>query len=236
MAFFHHSAAAKSRVAAFASDGFVTLFKNRSWTEFALYLLLAITCLGIAIAVATLLYPIDTLVAGPVENGWYETIQIGILGLTGLVVLRLALTSRHEIFYFSACLAMLIPLAMVRETPRCGSPFYDGGACLTSDGKFLIVSLSISVVVAILSVRRVPMAKSWNELTFFYAIPAVLTALMLLGSEMVLKLPSAWIAGIFVWLEETLELAAYLNLLGFVIALSLKPRWFTTDLSKNQPR
>ncbi|MER0237966.1 hypothetical protein [Fulvimarina sp. MAC8] len=208
-----------NRVGTFVFEGLATIIGRRSFREIALFLAFALLCLGIAAIAAVLLYPIDTLEIGPVENGWYESAQTVVLGLTTLIVLRLLVISWHEIFYFSAGLAMLLPLAMVRETPRCGSHYYDGGACLTEDGKVLTVSIAIAVVIAILAIRRVPVAKAWRELTFFYAVPAAFSVSMLIGSEIFGKL-------VYVWAEETLEFAAYLNLLGLAVAVSIWPKWF----------
>lgn len=229
LAFTDKRTSATSRVATFAFDGFATFVERRSFREILVWLACALCCLGMAIACAVLVFPIDTKVYGPVENGWYETFQTLVLGLTTLVLLRLAVRSRHEIFYFSTSLAFLLPFAMVRETPRCGSPFYDGGACLTSDGKVWVVGLAAVMVTVIFAIRRIPLARSWSELTFFYAVPVAFTVLMLIGAELIASYPNAWTAENFVWVEETLELAAYFNLLGLAIALSIWPRWFEAE-------
>ncbi|EAU42681.1 DNA polymerase III subunit chi [Fulvimarina pelagi HTCC2506] len=174
----------------------------------------------IAALAALVAYPFDTLKVGPVENGWFESAQTFALGLTVLLSVEALLKARHEIFYFSATLVILLPLAMVRETPRCGSPFYDGGLCLTANGKALTVMIAIALVVALVAIRRVSFARSWRELTFFYAVPVAVTLSMLVGAEILGKL-------IYVWAEEIFELAAYLNLFGLALAVRMRPSWFS---------
>ncbi|RFC66208.1 hypothetical protein DYI37_01720 [Fulvimarina endophytica] len=175
--------------------------------------------LVLALIFAAAAAPFDSLDVGPVENGLYEGSQSIILALAATLFLVGAYRFRGEIFYVCAVAALLCVFAVTRETPRCSSSFYDGGACLTADGKVYVFLAVVAAIVAILAIKREPLARRWSEMQFFYAVPCVLIALCLVASEV-------FGTHIYVWLEEIAETTAYLQILMLALLVNLRPAWF----------
>lgn len=156
----------------------------------------------------------------PGENGPSEILQAAMVIAAGLLFFLAALRFGFEIFYASVAIAVACGLAAVREFPRCGSSFYDTGPCITDDGKLLITLVLVGSAIALLAVRREAFSRHLRELNFFWIVPCGISGVLLVVAEIVGETYYR------VWIEETLELGSYLNLLVFSVALNIRPNWF----------
>lgn len=198
----------------------MTAVRRRSLTDIGGFMAVALLSLGVAWVGGLVFEPTTGPADFPLENGGHELLQAALVAAAGLLFLVAAVRFDFEIFYFSLFATFFCGLAVLRETPRCGSPFYDGGPCLTSNGKLLIGLALAAMLIALLVWRRVPLARRVDELNFFWILPAGFSGVMLIAAE---------IMGSYyfeVWKEETLELASYLNLTVFAIAVNIRPEWF----------
>ncbi|MDY8110470.1 hypothetical protein U0C82_15110 [Fulvimarina sp. 2208YS6-2-32] len=207
------------RVIGFVATGLRTFLDARSGLEITIFTVYALACVGFAVLTALLVAPYDARDYGPVENGYYELIQAGILAVTALLFFTALIRFRRELFYFAAIVTFVSVLAMTRETPVCDSAFYESGPCFSANGKTMLILATGLIVLCALAIKREPFARRWSELNFFYAVPVALTVLFLLASAMFETM-------INVWLEEMSEMSAYLNLLGLAVILNVRPQWF----------
>lgn len=155
----------------------------------------------------------------PPENGPLELGQAIVLAVTSLLLLVGIWRLRFEQRFFCALLGYALIFAILRETPRCVSEYYEGGLCIDTDWKPAIIALWTALFAFALWRRPLRLARRLEELSFFWVVPVALTGLLVVVSQ---------VASSLVWVttEETLELAAYLNLLFFAMALLRRPDRF----------
>lgn len=150
-----------------------------------------------------------------VENGPLEIAQLACLFLGAIFFLRASrgLPSWPAL----ACLALasICLLGLARETPRCSSPFYAFGPCLSSDYKDLVYVVGAAFPIVMILVNpalrafRLNVASAAALLRFIPRLLPLLILVPLVGSAQVAE---AWHAP--VW-EESLETTAYALLLYF---------------------
>jgi len=193
------------------------------WHELARFGLIAGAAMLAAIACSLVMvggFASDVTIA---ENSPHELLQVATVALAAIGFLIAALRSDFEVFYVTLLGSFGSAMAVLRETPACSSNFYEGGPCLTGTWKDLIpLGLAIGAV-ALVVYRRVPLARRIREISLFWLVPVGASALMLVGAE--------WAeARDAVWIEETLELASFANLLAFSLVVHLRPRWYRATL------
>ncbi|MEF2551832.1 hypothetical protein VQ042_10750 [Aurantimonas sp. A2-1-M11] len=176
-----------------------------------------------AIGFSVLLMGSDSGAAAMAENSPHELLQAGTIALAALVFFLAALRFDFEIFYVTLLGSFGSSMALLRETSSCTSDFYTGGPCLTATSKDLIPLAMAVVAVALLLYRRVRLARHIRELSLFWLVPVGFSTLFLVIAELAE-------ANIAVWVEETMELAAFANLLAFAVVIHLQPRWFGVTL------
>jgi magnesium-transporting ATPase (P-type) len=197
-----------------------TALKRRRTSEIFWFALLAVCALSAAWCFSLIFEPSSSPTVYPQESGPSESMQNAILILAGVLFLSAAIRFSFEIFYASAAIAVACGLAAVRELPSCDSTFYVGGPCLTGDAKILIVLAVIGLGVALLLIRREPFSRHVRELNFFWIVPCGITLVLLAAADLYGEGYNQ------VWLEETLELGSYLNLLVFAVVLNVRPDRF----------
>lgn len=198
----------------------VVAIRRRTMRESGWYLVALVFALSASWLLGNFLEPAIGPADFPIENGPHELFQAAVVGVAGLLFYQAALRFDFEIFYVGLVSAFGCALAVLRETPRCGSPYYDGGPCLTSDGKaFIAVTVAVAIL-GLAALRREPVARRASELNFFWLTPVAACAGLLLAADI--------FGGIYymVWEEETLELAGYVVLLMLALAVNLRPNWF----------
>ncbi|MBB4001034.1 hypothetical protein GGR03_000081 [Aurantimonas endophytica] len=195
---------------------------RRTLRELFWFSALALCSLAIAWVFSLIVEPTTGPTEFPTENGPSELLQAAMVIVAGMLFFLAALRFSFEIFYASLAIAVACWLAAVREFPRCGSEYYDYGPCLSNNTKGLIVLGAIGLAVALMAIRREPLSRHLRELNFFWIVPCALSGAMLVIAEIIGE------SYYRVWIEETIELASYLNLLVFAGVLNLSPHWFQT--------
>ncbi|GGD32211.1 hypothetical protein [Aureimonas glaciei] len=144
------------------------------------------------------------------ENGPIEILQAVCLALTAVIFAVAFLRSSGARALYCVAAFGAIVTATTRETPRCSSAFYDGGMCLTSTGKDWIVVLGAVLCLAALVWRRLNWRKVLHPVALRWVWPSFGVMAMLAGAEVAEHV--VWMA-----MEESLELAAYLYLAAFAL-------------------
>lgn len=169
------------------------------------------------VAVAALAVLVGTLAAGldPVrsifdENGPIEIVQAACLAITAVIFVAAFLKSTGARALYCVTAFGAIVTATTRETPRCGSAFYDGGMCLTHTGKDSIVVLAAVLCLLALLWRPLDWRKVLHPVALRWVWPSFGVVAMLAGSEIAEH-------AVLMTLEEALELAAYLYLAAFAL-------------------
>lgn len=181
---------------------------------------LALVSLAVAWGFSLIVEPTTGPTEFPAENGPSEILQAAMVILAGLLFFLAALRFGFEIFYASVALAVACGLAAAREFPRCGSAYYDVGPCVTGDAKTLISLAIVGSALVLLAIRREAVSRHLRELNFFWVVPCAISGVALVVAEIYGETLYQ------VWIEETLELASYLNLLVFAGVLNVRPQWF----------
>ena len=168
---------------------------------------------GIALAVVAILLGItvrdyDEVQAFFDENGPIELIQAFCLAGTALIFAAAFLKSAGARALFCVVAFGAIVTATTRETPRCGSVFYDGGMCLTHTGKDTIVIAGAVLCLLALLWRRLDWRKVLHPVSLRWVWPSFIVMALLAGAEYSEH-------AMHEELEESLELAAYLYLAAF---------------------
>lgn len=173
--------------------------------------------LAAAVSGAAILLASDWQTGWFVENGPVEIVQLAVLVLSAILFVRASRGLSGWGALTTLGLAVLSLLALARETPRCTSPLYEFGPCLSGTYKDAVyVAAALFPLVAILWNRELRLlglrnATPRNLLRF---IPRLLPLLLLLplaaGSQLaeIFRLPVA---------EEVLETTTYLLLLLFAL-------------------
>jgi hypothetical protein len=214
---------AQTRPAATVISALHVVRGRLAWQEAGAFGLIAALSVLVAFGCSALLASTLSANAVVMENGPHELLQAGTVALAGIGFLIAALRFDFEVFYVTLLGSLGSFLAALRETPGCSSSFYDGGPCVTATWKDLIPVAGALAAIALVIYRRVPLARRINELTIFWLVPVSATVLLLVAAG----LAEAQNA---VWIEETLELAAFANLLAFALVVHLQPRWFASTL------
>ncbi|MET3661232.1 hypothetical protein [Aquamicrobium ahrensii] len=89
-----------------------------------------------------------------IENGPVEGSQTVILCLTALVFAARAWRSRGPVAFICIPVAYILLHAAMRETPRCDSAFYPGGACMTAPAKYTLSAIMTAIMAVLLFLRR----------------------------------------------------------------------------------
>jgi hypothetical protein len=140
------------------------------------------------------------------ENGPVETPEMVALALAlGVFVFRAA-RSNDPIGTMCIPIALVLAIALVRETPRCDSLSYDGGMCFPVQlWKDVVVALFV-LVAAIAMVRRRQHLRAMFSIQRIHVFwPVWVVALLLVTAEVAEKFE-------VLGTEETLEMLAYLYL------------------------
>ena len=194
------------------------------WRELVVFAAIAAGAILVAVACSLLLVGASASDATIAENSPHELLQVATVALAAIGFLIAALRFDFETFYVMLLGSFGCAMASMRETPACSSSFYEGGPCLTGTYKDVIPFALALGAVALLLYRRVPLARSIREVTLFWLVPVGASTLMLVGAE--------WAeARNAVWIEETLELASFANLLAFALIVHLRPRWYRATLT-----
>lgn len=149
------------------------------------------------------------------EDGPVELVQVAVLLVaSGLFTVAFA-RGLFAVGQASLVFAVAAIMAAMRETPRCDSPFYEGGVCIDGNLKDgVYVAMALLVVVGLVlkpSIRPRLLTFRQNLIVarhLLWTWPAVLAAGMIASSELLE-------ASGFYRTEEALELAAYLYLAAF---------------------
>ncbi|MCP3056381.1 hypothetical protein [Aurantimonas marianensis] len=203
-----------------ARETVIVAITRRSRAEIVAFLILALLSLTVTWTGSLIFEPTAGKADYPAENGWHELLQAALLLSAAVLFYAAAVRFGFEIFYFSLFAAFFCGLAVLRETPRCASSYYEGGPCLSSDGKLIIGFALAATVIALLAWRRIPLARQVRDLNLLWILPVGFSGLMLIAAEI---MGSYYIE---VWKEETLELASYVNLTVFAMVLNIRPGWF----------
>ena len=201
---------------------------RRTLREAAGFLALAAICVGAAFFADFICAAIDGGQDLFVENGPIETIQAILVGLAAALFYLAALRLDFEIFYGALMRSLGSGLALLREIPGCASHFYDSGVCLGDCSKDGLTVLLVAVVTGLALLRRGPLARHLRELGFFWLVPSGIAFAILVAGEAMEHLH-------FEAYEETLELAGYLDLVVFALALNLKPERFDARRARPLP-
>lgn len=143
------------------------------------------------------------------ENGLVETPEFIALGIAVAVFAYRAVRSDDPVGAICVAIAFVLANAMVRETSRCDSAYYDGGLCFpTQVWKTVAVGLLVAVAAGALWRRRQHLraALSIRQLGAFW--PMWVAFLLLVVAEIAEKYS-------LLGAEETLELFAYLYVIAF---------------------
>ena len=149
------------------------------------------------------------------ENGPIESLQTVVLCLAVLIYALRIFKSADGVAAACISVAFILILAVLRETPSCGSAFYEGGICLSRSGKYGISGIAFLGALALAFMRRRHILEALRPRTFMLFWPLVLAAAMLAGADWA---EHAHHQGI----EEFLELTAYLYTMAHSIWLLRK--------------
>ena len=137
-----------------------------------------------------------------VENGPVEVPETITLAIACVIFIARVGRSRGPVPAWCIPIAYMLFHAVLRETPRCDSPFYSGGTCLSHEWKYGLVVLASAIAVFLLILRRADifeMLKPRWSLVFW---PLVVPVILLFLAEFFEKSRS-------IAVEESLELAAF---------------------------
>lgn len=168
------------------------------WTGFAALLLLLAVLLGLYIQ--GLGDAGEALIA---ENGMIEAPQT--IVLIGAIVLYALRFFRSADAVATVCITVIFILvfATVRETPRCSSPFYSGGPCLSEVAKTVIVGIALAAALLMAHRRRQNLREALRLRSLVPFWPLSIAVLMLVGAQWGEQIGNQGV-------EEALEFSAYL--------------------------
>lgn len=143
------------------------------------------------------------------ENGPVETLEmVALTSAAALFILRAA-RSNDPIGTMCIPIAMVLAIALVRETPRCDSSFYDGGMCFPDRlWKHVTIGLFLTVAAIALYIRRRHFLAVFSIQRIHVFWPIWISALLLVIAEISEKYG-------MMGTEEVVEFFAYLYLAGF---------------------
>lgn len=152
-----------------------------------------------------------------VENGLVETVQLVLLFLAAVFFIRASLRFTEWGALTTLALACLSAFAFLREIPRCTSPFYQFGPCISDDYKnALYVGIGVLLIVLIAANRS--LRPSRFDRAAFQRLRGFLPKLMPLAILVPLAIGSQLGEIIDIGaIEETLELIGYAVLAVFAL-------------------
>ncbi|MBC8130813.1 MAG: hypothetical protein H7Y08_10895 [Rhizobiaceae bacterium] len=142
------------------------------------------------------------------ENGPVETLQALILAIVAAAFFLAFLRSSDSRALFCITGATAAAIAMTREVPRCGSTFFDGGVCMTGDGKTVAVSLALSAGATALWFAPIAWRRAIAIRNIAWVWPVAVVVVMLALADIAE-------AKVYMEIEEALELTAYAYLSTF---------------------
>ena len=168
-----------------------------------------------------------------VENGPIEIAQLACLVLAAIFFLRASRGLASWPALTCIALASLCLLALARETPRCSSPLYDFGPCLSSSYKdaVYVVGAAFPLLMLlsnpVLRTFRLNVAAVAALLRFIPHLMPLLLLVPLIGAS---QIAEAWQLAVG---EEILETAAYALLLSFSLrSIAARERYLSSDRRK----
>lgn len=175
----------------------ITYPRPATWIGWGLILLPAAALAGYLAEVYTDLdyYLLD-------ENGPVEGFQTIVLGIAAAIFAARGWRSKGPVAFLSIAVVYVLVHAMVRETPRCDSPFYPGGICLTTTAKEALWVIFTVGLAVLLFTRRADLPDALKPRWSFVFWPLGVAFLMLLFGELAEHYNQEGI-------EETLEMLAY---------------------------
>ncbi len=175
----------------------ITYPRPATWIGWGLILLPAAALAGYLAEVYTDLdyYLLD-------ENGPVEGFQTIVLGIAAAIFAARGWRSKGPVAFLSIVVVYVLVHAMVRETPRCDSPFYPGGICLTTTAKEALWVIFTVGLAVLLFTRRADLPDALKPRWSFVFWPLGVAFLMLLFGELAEHYNQEGI-------EETLEMLAY---------------------------
>lgn len=136
------------------------------------------------------------------ENGPVEGSQTIVLGVAAAIFAARGWRSKGPVAFLCIAVVYVLLHAMVRETPRCDSPFYPGGICLTRTAKEALWVIFTVGLAALLFLKRADFLDALKPRWSFVFWPLGVAFIMLLAGELAEHYNQEGI-------EETLEMLAY---------------------------
>lgn len=152
-----------------------------------------------------------------VENGLVETAQLVLLFLAAVFFMRASLRFTEWVALTTLALACISAFAFLREIPRCTSPFYQFGPCISDDYKTALY-LSVGVLLVVLIAANRSLRPSRFDRAAFQRLRGFIPKLMPLAILVPLAIGSQLGEVIDIGaIEETLELIGYAVLAVFAL-------------------
>ena len=171
------------RITAILSEFVSVAIMRRSLFELGAFSVLALACVVGSIELGAIWTALGSSRDLYIEDGPVETIQAFTVGFASISFAVAACRLDYELFYGAVFAALLCGLMAQREVPGCADRFFDGGFCVTNTQKDWTLVVLFAAFLAVLAIRRIPLAKRPRDLNFFWLVPVVFGCALLAVGE-----------------------------------------------------